>query len=54
MQVEVSKRAQRQWLRILIYYNEMGGQRAAVSFTMLKVTSSALQHFGICACTLTN
>ena len=49
MQVEVSKRAQRQWLRILIYYNEMGGQRAAAN-----LTSSALQHFGICACTLTN
>ena len=29
MQVEVSKRAQRQWLRILVYYNEMGGERAA-------------------------
>ena len=27
MQIEVSKRAQRQWLRILVYYNEMGGQR---------------------------
>ena len=31
MQVEVSKRAQRQWLRILTYYNEMGGQRAAAN-----------------------
>ena len=31
MQIEVSKRAQRQWLRILVYYNEMGGQRAAVN-----------------------
>ncbi len=30
MQIEISKRAQRQWLRILVYYNEMGGQRAAV------------------------
>lgn len=29
MQVEVSKRAQRQWLRILVYYNEMGGEKAA-------------------------
>ena len=29
MQIEVSKRAQRQWLRILVYYNEMGGARAA-------------------------
>lgn len=29
MQVEVSKRAQRQWLQILVYYNEMGGERAA-------------------------
>ena len=29
MQVEVSKRAQHQWLRILVYYNEMGGERAA-------------------------
>ena len=29
MQVEVSKRAQQQWLRILVYYNEMGGERAA-------------------------
>jgi plasmid stabilization system protein ParE len=31
MQVEVSKRAQRQWLRILVYYNEMGGERAAAN-----------------------
>lgn len=30
MHIEVSKRAQQQWLRILVYYNEMGGQRAAV------------------------
>ena len=29
MQIEVSKRAQRQWLQILVYYNEMGGERAA-------------------------
>ncbi|MBQ9186793.1 MAG: type II toxin-antitoxin system RelE/ParE family toxin [Prevotella sp.] len=29
MQIEVSKRAQHQWLRILVYYNEMGGERAA-------------------------
>ena len=29
MQVEVSKRAQSQWFRILVYYNEMGGERAA-------------------------
>ena len=31
MQLEVSKRAQRQWLRIIVYYNEMGGQRAAAN-----------------------
>ena len=31
MQVVVSKRAQQQWLRILVYYNEMGGQRAAAN-----------------------
>ena len=31
MQVEVSKRAQHQWLRILVYYNEMGGERAAAN-----------------------
>ena len=31
MQVEVSKRAQQQWLRILVYYNEMGGERAAAN-----------------------
>ncbi|SFW39103.1 Plasmid stabilization system protein ParE [Prevotellaceae bacterium HUN156] len=31
MQVEVSKRAQRQWIRILVYYNEMGGERAAAN-----------------------
>ena len=31
MHIEVSKRAQQQWLRILVYYNEMGGQRAAVN-----------------------
>ena len=31
MQIIVSKRAQRQWLRILVYYNEMGGQRAAAN-----------------------
>ena len=29
MQIEVSKRAQRQWLQILVYYNEMGGEKAA-------------------------
>ncbi|MBO5592687.1 MAG: type II toxin-antitoxin system RelE/ParE family toxin [Prevotella sp.] len=29
MKAEVSKRAQRQWLRALVYYNEMGGERAA-------------------------
>ena len=29
MQIEVSKRAQRQWFRILVYYNEMGGESAA-------------------------
>lgn len=29
MQIEVSKRAQHQWLRILVYYNEMGGAQAA-------------------------
>ncbi len=29
MRIEVSKRAQRQWLQILVYYNEMGGERAA-------------------------
>lgn len=29
MQIEVSKRARQQWLRILVYYNEMGGERAA-------------------------
>lgn len=29
-QIEVSKRAQQQWLRILVYYNEMGGERAAL------------------------
>ena len=31
MNLEVSKRAQSQWLRILVYYNEMGGQRAATN-----------------------
>ena len=31
MQIEVSKRAQQQWLRILVYYNEMGGNRAAAN-----------------------
>ena len=31
MKLEVSKRAQNQWLRILVYYKEMGGQRAAAS-----------------------
>ncbi|MBQ6769170.1 MAG: type II toxin-antitoxin system RelE/ParE family toxin [Prevotella sp.] len=31
MQVEVSKRAQQQWFRILVYYNEMGGERAAAN-----------------------
>ena len=31
MQLEVSKRAQQQWLRILVYYNEMGGQSAAAN-----------------------
>ena len=31
MQVEVSKRAQRQWLRVLVYYNEMGGDKAAAN-----------------------
>ena len=30
MQIEVSKRAQRQWLHILTYYYEVGGERAAV------------------------
>lgn len=30
MQIEVSKRAQQQWLRILVYYNEMGGEQASV------------------------
>ncbi|MBQ8462597.1 MAG: type II toxin-antitoxin system RelE/ParE family toxin [Prevotella sp.] len=30
MQIEVSKRAQQQWLRILVYYNETGGESAAV------------------------
>jgi plasmid stabilization system protein ParE len=29
MQIEVSKRAQSQWLRILTYYFEMGGASAA-------------------------
>lgn len=29
MKLEVSKRAQQQWLRILVYYNEIGGERAA-------------------------
>ena len=29
-QIEVSKRAQKQWLRILVYYNEMGGEKAAL------------------------
>lgn len=31
MQVEVSKQAQPQWLRILVCYNEIGGQRAAAN-----------------------
>ena len=31
MQVEVSKRAQQQWFRTLVYYNEMGGERAAAN-----------------------
>lgn len=31
MQIEVSKRAQSQWLRILVYYNETGGERAAAN-----------------------
>ena len=31
MQLEVSKRAQQQWLRILVYYNEKGGQCAAAN-----------------------
>lgn len=34
MKLEVSKRAQNQWLRILVYYNEMGGQRAAAFWDM--------------------
>lgn len=46
MQVEVSKRAQRQWLRILIYYNEMGGQRAAANLHQkyLKKQDRLLMH----------
>ena len=46
MQVEVSKRAQRQWLRILIYYNEMGGQRAAANLHQkyLKKQDRLLKH----------
>ena len=46
MQVEVSKRAQRQWLRILTYYNEMGGQRAAANLHQkyLKKQDRLLKH----------
>ena len=29
MRLEVSKRAQCQWLKILVYYNEAGGEKAA-------------------------
>ena len=46
MRVEVSKRAQRQWLRILVYYNEMGGQRAAANLhqKFLKKLERLLKH----------
>lgn len=46
MQLEVSKRAQRQWLRILVYYNEMGGQRAAANLHQkyLKKKERLLKH----------
>ena len=46
MQLEVSKRAQQQWLRILVYYNEMGGQRAAANLHQkyLKKRERLLKH----------
>jgi plasmid stabilization system protein ParE len=46
MNLEVSKRAQSQWLRILVYYNEMGGQRAAANLHQkyLKKRERLLKH----------
>lgn len=46
MQIEVSKRAQRQWLRILTYYNEVGGASAAVKLHQkyLKRQERLLKH----------
>ena len=46
MQIEVSKRAQRQWLRILTYYNEVGGASAAARLHQkyLKKQSRLLKH----------
>ena len=46
MQLEVSKRAQQQWLRILVYYNEMSGQRAAANLHQkyLKKRERLLKH----------
>ena len=46
MKLVVSKRAQRQWLRILIYYNEKGGQRAAANLHQkyLKKRERFLKH----------
>lgn len=46
MQIEVSKRAQRQWLRILTYYNEVGGVSAAANLhkKYLKKQERLLKH----------
>jgi len=46
MNLEVSKRAQSQWLRILVYYNEMGGQRAAANLHQkyMKKRERLLKH----------
>jgi len=46
MQIEVSKRAQRQWLRILTYYNEVGGASAATKLHQkyLKKQERLLKH----------
>jgi plasmid stabilization system protein ParE len=46
MQIEVSKRAQRQWLQILVYYNEMGGESAALKLhqRFLKKQERLLKH----------
>ena len=46
MKLEVSKRAQNQWLRILVYYKEMGGQRAAANLHQkyLKKRERLLKH----------